>query len=249
MKLNFYPNQASKNESPRIVLISSSSFKEGIVSALRAQGGIVQEFASLTDFFMDENYAYKHWHGVVVDLSTLNQLSQKDCDSLRSLDGAYPICLIRKSNNATTEYLCYVKSCSEIGGSIQEFYAYCLGRGPARKIRLQRRYELNLNVRLFPIHVAPREVDRQLYDEKTVTLNGSLGGLFVVTGQDYCEGDVVGLSIPVLGEEIIRGDVRWVKAWSESSLGVPGIGIQITEINAEQQALLEVMFSEAVAVQ
>jgi uncharacterized protein (TIGR02266 family) len=73
------------------------------------------------------------------------------------------------------------------------------------------------------------------------TENLSEGGLFVATYFVRPLGSAVELSVRVPGSDtpiVLRGTVRWLREYSPTSDGHPGMGIQFDALHAKDKALI-----------
>lgn len=227
--------QALLKTSPeiRLVLISDSDVTAVAKAALEKYSAYFTVFPSLEAFFRSPE-AKDVWTGFLVGAKTKIKMSQADKLLLKILDSIYPVCMFRPADNEHG-IACFTPRV-EIDNDIDAFLSYCKEIAP-RPIRVQQRYGLNLPVVLS---LCCEGNVTNLHDEKTFSVNTSMGGMFVATNQIYEIGDKVEMEISMLGDDfLIKAEVRWVRPWCKDEPGIPGIGVQFLDVSDGQISSLE----------
>ncbi len=183
---------------------------------------------TLMQFFRREVYC--PLNGILVDMPTYIRSSEEEKRLLTDLVGLFPALRLR---------------CHEPTGEIRTlpFGAGCPGNiGPAifvqeycinfvqRRIRSCERSLLNIPALLntsIPVE--------QVSAEKTVTVNISRGGCFIISFEPWIVGDRGWLVLLALKDKSpIQVEVCWVQLWGKSN-SLPGMGVRFVELTGAQK--------------
>lgn len=248
----FFANSSEENHSStpskQMILLLSASELTGELLELLTQNphiciGVTKSFQS---FFTSKELRSIHWSGIILDFSTYKQLTAQDKELLYSLAQGYPTRILRKTPAGVIRC---THPADQRDCDLSSFLDSCRNSEHARPIRRQQRYEFSTNVKIQCIAPAQWEetpvTDTVQDEERSTTLNISVGGAYILTNRDYCVGDIVSLSIPILGEEnAVRSEVRWVKNGATEFSGHGGIGVHFTAMSTGQEQSLQSLFKE-----
>lgn len=173
----------------------------------------------------------KTYNGVLVDLVTKIKSPRKDIDPLMGVMETFPLVQLRLDAESGQVKALYRGA--ETGGGLKDFIEKeCIPFKP-RKIRVSDRRKINLNVVFSPI-----EADRAKAAAnpiRTVTLDVSAGGCFLITSEPLKAGQKVVMKIKELKDKSpIVAEVRWLRPWGHT-MGIPGIGVRFLKISASQK--------------
>ncbi len=225
----------------RLLTVCHSEMTEELSELLIADSLVeLDVVGSLQNFDQLRVAAQSEYHGIVIDMWTYSALKAEDKDVIHSIARGYPVCLVRK---AFGNRLRCVHPEHSGSFSFKEFVAMIQKSGQPRPVRLQQRHGLHLNVTLSKVMQSSILAESiEVIREQVAALNVSKGGAYVLTSGDYTVGDIVNLSIPVLGEtKSVRSEVRWVRKWDDNGVGLPGIGVQFMNLSAGQLDALEAL--------
>ena len=252
--LSYYKNVAEVQsqhliDRPTILVLNKSDSGSELIEHLESKYRVnVELVRSFDEFFSDTRLNSMSYSGIVVDLLTHAQFTQPEHAAFHSLMDAYSICLIRR--NSKKDWVCFHPAKAE-KCNIEDFFAFCSGKGPARRIRLQRRYKVQLHLSIDLVEKAKKIVPaKAIFKDKSVSINASEGGMFLITSQEYSLGDKVALTIPTLGDDQpIVAEVRWVSPWEHDGSGLPGIGVQFLDISPRQKNCLRELLNISETIQ
>ena len=164
----------------------------------------------------------KLYSGMLIDAGTLVEARSGEKAILAHMFEIYPTLLLHGGKEELIP-LPRHRSCSDV----QSFLEACDGFTP-RPVRAKDRAELNLHVLLS--HAADFESV-----ERTVTLNVSENGCFVISGQEWQPEDKLWLRFPELeADDPICARIRWRTPWGKAD-GIPGVGLQFEQISKVQR--------------
>lgn len=184
---------------------------------------VTASFKQLEDFLAKEPY-----NGIIVDLKTKLSLPREEKELAYQLLEHYPVLqsrVIPHSNRL--QIMPFGKAQKDV--SLEGFLNEQCPDFPARKIRSAIRRRIHFNVLLS------RNGNFSVEDlERTVTLNVSRDGCFIVTGSNWSKQ----ASVPFIIKELevktpIVGEIRWSIPWGQCSK-IPGIGIKFEDIQPSQ---------------
>ncbi len=223
----------------KLLTLSASNATDELTALLKGDAQVeLDVVSSLHSFKQLCGTVQCEYHGMVIDLGTFSVLKAEDKNIINAIARNYPVCLVRKTSSGSLS--CSLPACSETF-SFQVFVSSCQNFRQPQTVRLPPRYELHLNVTLSKVMQSSILASRiNVSHEQVVTLNVSMGGAYILTNGDYSVGDIVNLSMPVLGEmKSVRSEVRWVRKWDVNSIGLPGIGVLFTNMSERQSGALE----------
>ena len=190
---------------------------------------VVASLKQLENFLSSEPY-----NGIIVDLKTKLSLPRGQKELAYELLEHYPVLQSRIIPNSNRlQIMPFGKAQNDV--SLETFLREeCLGFA-ARKIRSSIRRKIHFNILLS------RNGSFSMQDlERTITLNVSRDGCFIVTPSKWPEH----ASVPFIIKELelktpIVGEIRWSIPWGQG-MQVPGIGIKFEDIQpSQQQELVE----------
>ncbi len=168
----------------------------------------------------------KLYNGLLIDAATLVEARSGEKAILAHMFEIYPTLLLHRSQEGLIP-LPRQRSCSDM-----ESFLKASGDFTPRPVRAKDRAELNLHVILSrTTEFAPAE--------RTVTLNVSENGCFVISGHEWQPEDRLWLQFPALTiDEPILARVCW-RTPSGKGEGIPGLGLQFKEIKRAQREQLK----------
>ena len=232
-----------------ILFVSASEMRKDFLVAFSQEAALtVSSVASLDAVCRELDAGQEQWDGIIIDLVAYVKFTPAEKDYFNSLMQTHPVGLMCKAANGRIS--CFHPMRCETW-DISGFRLYCQKSHTPRPVRQQRRCDLHVNLTLSHVSQSSILADRvRVHHEKAITCNVSKGGLYIVTCGDYTIGDIVNLSIPVLGGgKPIRCEVRWVKSWDANNCGLPGIGVQFTSIQPSQLAALRGLMNTRALIQ
>lgn len=169
------------------------------------------------------------FNGLILDVLTAVRSSLKDKIDIQSISEAYPILRVRWDANAGEIRGLVIGNLINKENPLQDFLnKFCHSR-PARTCRMNKRYPIHFNVLLSKdVNFAADQT------EKTVTLDISQGGCFLISTQSWQDTEYAWIrflevSDPTPIQLIIRRHCAWGKTMS-----LPGIGTEFSQIKPNQ---------------
>lgn len=178
--------------------------------------------------------------GVLLDTEVMNSASSGEKAFIHDLIQIFPSVRLKHDPETKQISVLYFGRSHDENATLEWFVAnQCKGFMP-RTIRDCKRVELNFNVLLSK---RPDFAGGQSL--KTITVNVSTEGCFVITPEPWKNGETGWLKfMELLDPTPIRVEVRWIKAWGKT-MGIPGIGVRFREMTPEQMAQIRDMVREA----
>lgn len=165
------------------------------------------------------------FHGIILDVVATARASQKERILIQEISETYPVLRLR-----------WDSSRKQIGGLVfgeildkkdplRDFVnRFCLD-GCGRIFRENKRYNIHLNVLLGKDQACSEQ-----HVEKTVTLDLSQSGCFIVTSHDWDDVTTAWIRFRELSDQTpIRVEIRNYLPWGEQSQ-MPGIGVKFTDL-------------------
>lgn len=184
---------------------------------------LVETFRNLENVLSQEPY-----NGIIVDLKTKLKAPREHKELAYEVLEHYPVLqarLIPESDKLQT--IPFGKASKEI--SLEAFLTDLCPRFHARKIRTSIRRRVHFNTLLS----SSGSFDMQDV-VRTITLNVSAGGCFIITSQNMETGSNVAFIFKELATRTpIIGEVRWGVTWGRQ-MAVPGVGIKFEDIEDKQ---------------
>ncbi len=175
----------------------------------------------------DSPYLDQHYNGLLVDVQTLIGATLGERELLQNLESVYPAMLIKRGPDDLIQTL----GGQQCGEGLEGFVRLCREFSP-RPIRSRDRAHLHLNVLLS------RTADMQ-DAEKTVTMNASDGGCFLLAQGEIRCGEQLWLHVSELGDEgLIEAEVCWHSVWGKGNQ-VPGVGLRFKALSPAQKIRLK----------
>jgi hypothetical protein len=171
----------------------------------------------------------KPFNGLILDVLTAVRSSHKDKIDIQSISEVYPVLRVRWDTNAGEIRGLVIGSLINKESPLQDFLnKFCHSR-PARICRMNKRFPVHFNVLLSKdINFAADQT------EKTVTLDISQGGCFLISTQSWQEAEYawirfLEISDPTPVQILIRRHSDWGK-----TMNIPGIGTEFSQIKPNQ---------------
>ncbi|MEA3465361.1 MAG: PilZ domain-containing protein [Thermodesulfobacteriota bacterium] len=178
---------------------------------------------------------YKHvlghsYSGLLVDIVSSIRASVADREVLKELMEVYPSLRLRWDPESGDIRTLLTGAGAGQKISIDHFIkTYCLLFHP-RALRLQCRKEIHCNVVYSVCAEMPEEAT-----QRTVTLDLSVGGCFLISSHCLARGSVLFLRFLELDDNTpIKVEVQWCREWGKS-MNVSGVGVRFLEIQPGQR--------------
>lgn len=181
---------------------------------------------------VDATLAQRLFNGLLVDFNTRFKAIKENRNFVYRLMEKFPVAILRLDRETQKIKAFYRGFSQKI--SIEEFIEKKCRSFKPRRFRYHVRKSIHFNIHLC------KEASRRgkAGNEKSFTLDVSRGGCFAFTVQDWVRDDPVWITARELRDKTpIQGVVRHVTAWG-TELKAPGIGVEITEISADQKRQL-----------
>lgn len=178
--------------------------------------------------------------GILLDSAVVNKASRSEKAFIHDLIQLFPAVRLKYDPETKQISVLYFGQSHDENSSLEQFVKnQCKGFMP-RVIRDCERVELNFNVLL-----SKRPDFAGGHSLKTVTMNVSTVGCFVITPESWKTGEIGWLKfMELLDPSPIEVEVRWVKEWGKT-MGIPGIGVRFREMAPEQMAQIRDMMGGA----
>jgi hypothetical protein len=216
---------------PRILLIAQEGAPRGLYErAIRETGALVDTVASIGDFQgAVTNAAY---NGIVVDIPTKIQALNRHKDLVNSILDRFPVIQVNQAKT-TGRIRALLYGRHERQGQLQDLLREACLKGAPRRFRADKRCDIHFNLLLARAHAFdPGTIER------TVTLNISLGGCFIITTARYQKGQRVWIRILELHDKTpIACEVIHKRKWGRE-MALPGIGVRFEALTASQEQAL-----------
>lgn len=199
------------------------------VRAARAEADVVSGPRALHERLVREAYS-----GLLVDLPTLIKAPHADKCMVRKDMELYPVLRLRYDEGERKVRGLFYGQESPDGDVVAQFIRQELGAVSPRLLRASPRRKLNFNALVCRGDVFDPENAL-----RTVTLDVSRGGCFLVTCEEFPPGAEICLRFLELGDPapmraVLRRRVEWGK-----SMAVPGIGVEFLDLSEEQRKALD----------
>lgn len=186
----------------------------------------VQVFVSASFFRLSEEICSRTYHGLIVDLPTKMLEIKTNKSEVYRLVERFPVAHVRV-DGSTGKIRCSHVSLRQDGNALVAFINDRCRNAQPQKLRATVRMEIHIPVLLF----RRRESKRP---ERSITLDISTGGCFIVTAHRWVEGQEIFLGFPELnGLASVRAQIRSVVPWGKGRL-IPGIGVEFLDLSTAQ---------------
>lgn len=222
----------NRSEATTVLLICrEGKSRQEYQAELDLPGVLLVSVQALMEFF--RRGVYCPISGILVDMPTYMRSSEEEKHLLTDLVGLFPALRLR-CHEPTGEIRTLPFGTAYPGNTSPAVFVqkYCTSFVP-RKIRTSERSQLNL----------PALLGRSLPVEKvsgvrSVTVNVSRGGCFLISFEPWLVGDRGWLILPSLEDNApIPVEVRSIRFWGECH-SLPGMGVQFIELTGPQKAEL-----------
>ncbi len=199
------------------------------LSKIGIQPDVVATFKELYDSMTQNSY-----NGVILDLKTKVQTHEEENATIMNILERFPVAELRWDSN-TKETGIYYQGQKKEGGSLDDFVNRVCRLYDAKKISMEKRYDIYLSV------ILARNNDfREENVEKTISLDISKKGCSLFSKDKWGIGDSAWFIFKDLTDQApIMGKVRWSVEWG-TGLQYPGIGIKFDKV---KQAQIDEIFS------
>ncbi|MFH1035370.1 MAG: PilZ domain-containing protein [Pseudomonadota bacterium] len=187
----------------------------------------VDSAATMTEFL--ELLRRQAYHGLLLDIPTQIKSPGKERDELAVILARFPTA--RLNWRPETELISVLVLGASTSGdyTLNDFIENQCRHFRSAPVRSENRIDINLNLLLFR-----QPSDDPALAERTVTLDISWGGCFILTGQDWPLGTRAWMVLKELpGWRPIQLEVRWAQPWGLARR-LPGIGCQFLDLSLEQ---------------
>ncbi len=193
------------------------------LSRIGIQPDIVATFKELYDSMTQVSY-----NGVLLDIKTKVQAREEENTAIMSILERFPVAELRWDSN-TKETGIYYQGQKKEGGSLDDFVSRVCRLYDAKKISVEKRYDISLSV------ILARNNDFQEENvEKTISLDISEKGCSLFSMDKWEIGDSAWFIFKDLADQApIMGKVRWSVEWG-TGLQHPGIGIKFDKVKQVQ---------------
>ena len=190
----------------------------------------VKVFVSPSFFQLSEEIHQQTYHGLLFDMPTKMQALKENKTEVYRLAEKFPVAHLQ-FDRQTGAIRCFHAGWQS-GRTLNDFILHqCRGTAP-RKIRTSARKEVHLPVLVFRHGESKRP-------ERTITLNISAGGCFLISSRKWTTEREIFLGFPELEDkQRIRAQIRSVVPWGMGH-GIPGIGLLFLELSLSQATELE----------
>ena len=211
-----------------LLLIASESDNQAIyldlLNQLEASIEAIPAFDEL-----DESLTNRYFNGLLVDFNTRFKAIKKNREFVYRIMEKFPVAILRLDREERNIKAFYRGFSQRI--SLEAFVAEKCRPFKPRRFRYHVRKRLHFNVRLSK----SASLDDAASSEKSFTMDVSRGGCFVFSVQAWRRDDPVWMVAEELKDTApLQGIVRHATPWG-TELKVPGIGIEIKTINADQE--------------
>lgn len=181
---------------------------------------------------VDGTLAKRFFNGLLVDFNTRFKAIKENRTFVYRVMEKFPVAILRLDREKQIIKAFYRGFSQKI--SIEEFIADKCRSFKPRRFRYHVRKPIHFNIHLCK----EPSMDHKAGKERSFTLDVSRGGCFAFSAQDWVRDDPVWIVARELKAKTpIRGVVRHATPWG-TELKVPGIGIEITEIQTGQKKQL-----------
>ncbi len=219
------------DDGPRILLIVQDGTGRDLYRRVIGRTGArVDTVAAIADF--QGAVAQKAYNGIVVDIPTKIQALNRHKDLINSILDRFPVIQVNQEKT-TGRIRALLYGQHERQGDLQDLIRdTCLSR-PPRRFRANPRCDAHFNVLLA------RTRDFAMGNtERSVTLNISRGGCFIITTARHQIGQRVWIRIMEMDDKTpIACEVIHKRTWCQA-MAIPGIGVRFETLTDDQQQAL-----------
>lgn len=196
--------------------------------ALEARGGCCTWASDVAD--MHRQLVSTSFNGLILDVLTTAKTSQKDRALIQEVSEYYPTLLMRWNTAAQKVRGLVFGEILDKEDPLGDFIERFCQPERALTFRENKRYDIHFNVLLSP--------DNNLSEglvEKTVTLDLSRGGCFIISSRDWKNIDQAWICFLELSDPTpIRVELCSHVPWGEQTR-IPGIGIKFIDLQPSQR--------------
>lgn len=171
----------------------------------------------------------KPFSGVLLDVAVLLSADDNEKRALQWVIEVYPVVRLNWDEAGQHVQALYFGQSRSADQTVEGFIEWQCAPFEARTLRGNDRVPVHARVLLFK----DGGLDPDLA-ERSVTLNLSTGGAYLLSFSDWSDDDLVWLVMPRLADQTpIGGQVKWSVKWQGKG-GLPGIGVEFTDISSTQ---------------
>jgi hypothetical protein len=210
-----------------LVLAGTPEIRQIFLRALENLGAPCDVAFSVSE--MRRKLLHTPFNGVILDVLTIVRASQKEKLIIQEISELYPTLRVRWDSRARRIRGLVLGRSLDRDDPVGDFLEKCCRFWPARTCREDRRLPLHFNALLS------RDGEfREEEIEKTVTLDLSEGGCFLISGRSWQNGELVWVRFLELADPApIPAEIRRCRPWGEG-MEIPGIGVRFGEIRPGQ---------------
>ncbi len=194
----------------------------------------VQVFVSASFFRLSEEICSRTFHGLIVDLPTKMKAIKANKSEVYRLVEKFPVAHVRV-DNTTGKIRCSYVGLRQDGNALVAFINDQCRNAQPQKLKAAVRMEMHVPVLLYRQPESKRP-------ERSITVDISAGGCFIVTTHRWIEGQEIILRFPELsGMASVRGQIRTVVPWGKGRR-IPGIGVKFLGLSTAQNDQLSLLW-------
>ncbi|MFH0784121.1 MAG: PilZ domain-containing protein [Pseudomonadota bacterium] len=187
---------------------------------------VVQVFVSASFFCLSEEISNQTYHGLILDLPTKMKAIKANKREVYRLVEKFPTAHVRV-DGSTDEIRCFYIGLRQDGNALFDFINDQCCNSKPQKIRAFVRVGASVPVLLYRHPQSKRPV-------RSITLDISSGGCFIVTTHHWREGQEIFLRFPELSTiTSVRAQIRTVVLWGKGRQ-IPGIGVKFLDLSMAQ---------------
>ena len=219
---------------PCILLIAQKGAARDLYRRdIRRTGTRVDTVASIEDF--QGAVMQSAYNGIVIDIATKIQAMNRQKDLLSNILDRFPVIQVNQEKaSGRIRALLYGRHTRH--GALRELIREACLSSPPRRFRASKRYNIYLNLLM-----ARSRNFEPAATERTVTLNVSSGGCFIITSARFQPGQRVWVRITELHDKTpIACDVIHKRYWG-AEMAIPGIGVCFKSMTEAQTRALSAL--------
>jgi Tfp pilus assembly protein PilZ len=223
-------NCPDKNDEPvRLVFVVEERVAVApYLDAVRSEADAVTVVATVDELF--PLMAREAFNGILLDVPTLVRATSAEKASLYDLLQVFPTLRVKWDPRSETVRALFYDRVPGPEAGLGSFVRQVCAHFSARIIRLRDRISVHLNVMVSEIPSFSHEGVM-----RTVSLNLSHGGCFLITSDPWPQGTRLWLRMLELADQApIAVEVRWRKPWGVSP-GIAGAGVRFLELTDGQR--------------
>ena len=223
---------------PCILLIAQKGAARDLYRRdIRRTGARVDTVASIEDF--QGAVTHSAYNGIVIDIATKIQAMNRHKDLVGSILDRFPVIQVNQEKaSGRIRALLYGRHTRQ--GALRELIREACLSSPPRRFRADKRYHIHFNLLM-----ARSRNFESAETERTVTLNVSSGGCFIITSARFQQGQRIWVRLTDLYDKTpIACDVIHKRDWG-TEMAIPGIGVCFKSMTEAQARALSALCAPA----